>query len=86
MALFDSDWGKSGPWSSAILYADKSQFPVIITVLGWLSVAAAMTFVIIGRQKFLALMNWAFSFLKPYGRVGGIFAAAFGGFLVYAFL
>ena len=69
-----------------ILFANESKFPIIITVLGWLSIAAAITFILIGRQRFIALMNWAFSLLKPYGRVGGLFAAVFGGFLVYAFL
>jgi len=31
-------------------------------------------------------MLWAFSLLKPYGRIGGLFAIAFGGFLVYAYI
>lgn len=69
-----------------LLSANESKFPTIITVLGWMSIAAAVTFVLIGRQRFIGLMNMAFSLLKPYGRVGGIFAAAFGGFIVYAFL
>ena len=69
-----------------ILSANESKFPIIISVLGWMSIAAAITFTLIGRQRFIALMNWAFSFQKPYGRVGGIFAAMFGAFIVYAFL
>jgi hypothetical protein len=69
-----------------IQYAGESKFPTIIEILGWLSVAAAFTFIIIGRRQFLRLMSWAFSLLKPYGRVGGLFAMTFGGFLSYAFL
>ena len=69
-----------------IFYASESKFPIIIEILGWLSLVAAFIFAIIGRQHFLNLMNWAFSLLKTYGRVGGVFAMVFGGFLVYAFV
>ena len=66
--------------------AELSRFPLIIEMLGWLSIAAAVTFALIGRQRFLKLMAWAFSLLKPYGRIGGLLAIAFGGFLVYAYV
>ena len=69
-----------------IEYAPVSRFPLIIEIRGWLSSAAALTFMLIGRANFLRLMNWALSLLKPYGRIGGIFAAAFGAFLFYAFI
>ena len=69
-----------------IEYASVSRFPLIIEILGWLSIAAALTFMLIGRANFLRLMNWALSLLKPYGRIGGVFAAAFGAFLFYAFI
>ena len=69
-----------------ILCAGESKFPFVIELLGWLSIAAAATLAVIGRRRFIGLMSWAFSLLKPYGRVGGLFAMAFGGFLVYAFL
>ena len=69
-----------------ILYADESKFPVTIEILGWLSIVAAVTFTVIGRRQFLKLMTWAFSLLIPYGRVGGLFAMVFGGFLIYAFI
>ena len=67
-------------------YAPVSRFPLVIEVLGWLSIAAAVTFMLIGRANFLRLMNWALSLLKPYGRIGGIFAAGFGAFLIWAFI
>ena len=69
-----------------IEYAPLSRFPLAIEVLGWLSIAAAVTFILIGRNNFLQLMRWALSLLKPYGRIGGVFAAGFGAFLVYAFI
>jgi NAD/NADP transhydrogenase beta subunit len=69
-----------------IHYAGQSRYPTIIQMLGWLSLAAAAAFAVIGRRRFLRLMSWAFALLKPYGRVGGLVAIAFGGFLVHAFL
>ena len=69
-----------------IQYASESKYPTIIEILGWLSIAAAVTFSVIGRRRFLSLMSWAFSLLRLYGRIGGLFAMAFGGFLVHAFV
>ena len=67
-------------------YATVSRFPLVIEVLGWLSIAAALTFMLIGRTNFLKLMNWALTLLKPYGKIGGVFAAGFGAFLMWAFI
>ncbi|UCB54282.1 MAG: hypothetical protein JSW45_10040 [Thiotrichales bacterium] len=69
-----------------VQHAGASRFPLIIEIIGWLSIAAAITFGVMGRQRFLKLMHWALSLLKPYARVGGIFATLFGGFIVYAFV
>ena len=69
-----------------IVYAGESRFPVIIEILGWLSLIAATTFGLIGRRRFQSLMTWALSLLKPYGRLGGLAAALFGGFIAYAFI
>jgi len=69
-----------------IYLADISRFPLVIEVIGWLSIIAAITIAIIGRNNFKRLMSWAMSFQKPYRRVGGFIAVCFGGFLVYAFI
>jgi len=69
-----------------IYLTDVSKFPIVIEVLGWLAIIAAITFSVIGRNNFKRLMSWAMSFQKPYGRVGGFIAVCFGGFLVYAFV
>ncbi len=66
--------------------ANESRYPIIIEIVGWLSIAAGVTLGVMGRRNFLRLMSWAFSLLKPYGRVGGMLAMAFGGFLVHAFV
>lgn len=69
-----------------ISQANVSKYPLAIEVLGWLSIVAALTFAVMGRSNFKRLMSWALSLLKPYGRVGGAFAATFGAFLIYAFV
>lgn len=69
-----------------ISQAGHSKFPVIMEILGWLSVVAAIALAVIGRRNFRRLMTWALTTLKPFGRVGGVLASAFGGFLIYAFV
>jgi len=63
-----------------------SNYPLVIEILGWLSIVAALSLAVMGRHNFLRLMSWALNVLKPFGRVGGVFAAVFGGFLIYAFV
>ena len=69
-----------------IIQSSVSRFPLVIDIIGWLSIVAAICLAVMGRNNFNRLMSWALSFLKPFGRVGGIFAAAFGVFLIYAFV
>ena len=68
-----------------IAQSDISRFPFVIEMIGWLSIVAAIFLAVMGRYNFKRLMLWALS-LKPHGRVGGVFAAAFGIFLIYAFI
>ena len=69
-----------------ISQSSLSKYPVAIEILGWLSIVAALSLAVMGRHNFHRLMSWALTFLKPFGRVGGIFAAAFGGFIIYSFV
>ena len=69
-----------------ISQSELSKYPLVIEFLGWLSIVAALSLAVMGRQNFHRLMSWALNFLKPFGRVGGVFAATFGGFLIYAFV
>lgn len=69
-----------------IVEAGVSRFPLVIEIIGWLSIIAAAVFALIGRKNFLRLMNRVISLAKPYGRMGGMFAIGFGGFLIYAFI
>ncbi len=69
-----------------IYHSGFSKFPFAIELIGWLSILAAISLSIIGRRNFKGLMSWALSLIKPAARIGGIIAAAFGGFLIYAFV
>ncbi len=69
-----------------IYQSGVSKFPFAIVIIGWLSIIAAVSLAVIGRRKFKLLMVWALSLSKPFGRVGGIVAAAVGAFLIYAFV
>lgn len=68
-----------------VIQADNSRYPHVIEILGWLSIIAAITLVVIGRKNFSRLMTWALSKVKPMGRPAGFLAAALGAFLVYAY-
>jgi len=63
-----------------------SKYPLAIEIIGWLSIAAALILTIIGRNNFSRLMAWVLSFVKPWGRFGGVLAMAFGAFLIHAFV
>jgi hypothetical protein len=69
-----------------VYQSDLSKFPLIIEIIGWLSIVAAIVLALMGRRNFNRLMSWALSLVKPVGRVGGVLAAAFGAFLIYAFV
>ncbi len=69
-----------------IYQSNVSKFPFVIEIIGWLSIVAAIVLAVIGRRNFNRLMSWALSLLKPFGRVGGVLAAAFGAFLICAFV
>ena len=69
-----------------IYQSGVSKYPLVIEIIGWLSIVAAFFFTVIGRNNFKRLISWALSLEKPFGRVGGFVAVCFGTFLVYAFV
>ena len=69
-----------------IYQSNVSKFPFVIELIGWLSIIASIILAVMGRRNFNRLMSWALSLVKPIGRVGGVLAAAFGAFLIYAFV
>ena len=67
-----------------IMYATESKYPAAILILGWISIVAASVLGIMGRTNFKRLMSWALSLAPSFGRIGGLLAILFGGFLIYA--
>lgn len=69
-----------------IRLADASKFPLVVAVLGWIAVIAAIVLAVIGRRRFIAVLRWAISLANPYVQLAGACAAGFGAFLAYAFI
>ena len=69
-----------------IYQSGVSKYPLVIEIIGWLSIVAAFIFTVIGRNNFKRLISWALSLEKPFCRVGGFVAVCFGTFLLYAFV
>ena len=69
-----------------IQQAMNSKFPLVIEILGWISLAAAVILAVLGRRRFTRLMLWIIGKARPFAPVGGAFAVLFGAFLVYAFV
>lgn len=67
-----------------IICAAESKYPTAILILGWISIVAASVLGIMGRANFKRLMSWALSVAPSFGRIGGLLAILFGGFLLYA--
>jgi hypothetical protein len=69
-----------------VYQSGDSKYPFVIEIIGWLSVFAAVIFAVIGRSNFINLMSWALLRTNYLGRIGGLVASAFGGFLIHAFI
>ena len=66
--------------------AAQSRFPLVITILGWVMIAAAVFLAALGLKRFTRFIRWIIDKVKPWVRAGGLFALVFGAFLVYAFV
>lgn len=69
-----------------VFSASASAFPFAIEVIGWLAIIAGFFLLFAGRKVFIRIMWWALSLSAPLKRLAGFFAAAFGMFLIYAFV
>ena len=69
-----------------ILYADQSKFPLVLEIIGWLSLAAAVTIAVIPHAQFERLISWVLDRFASYVWIGALAALGFGLFLVYAAL
>ena len=67
-----------------LLCAAESKYPTTILIIGWISVIAAAVLGVMGRTNFKRLMSWALGLAPSFGRIGGLLAILFGGFLIHA--
>ena len=65
--------------------ASTSRHPLVIRILGYLFVVAALVIIFMGRENFEDLISVVLVEFRPLGRFGGLLSMAFGGFLVYSF-
>ena len=65
-----------------IQQSTHSKLPLIIEILGWLMMLAALFLLLLDRTR---LKRWLMTKLKQLSRLAGLFALVFGAFLICAF-
>ena len=68
-----------------ILSANRSKYPLAIKILGYLTLAVAISFIIMGKGNFQDIMASIVPIFMPYGRIAGVVAILLGGFLLIAY-
>jgi len=68
-----------------LLAAKESKYPGVIKFFGYLTILAAIIFILIGHSNFQNFMGSIIPELRPLAPVSGLTGIAFGGFLIYAF-
>ncbi len=68
-----------------IVVAKASKYPRVIKFLGYLFIAAAVMFMIMGQNNFQDFIIEFIPDIKQYAPVSAVTAIIFGGFLIYAF-
>ena len=65
--------------------ADSSRFPLVIKLIGGVSIIAAVVLWLMGSRNFHRLMSWTLSRANLYMRAGGVIGVVLGAFIVFAF-
>ncbi|MBT8235479.1 MAG: hypothetical protein KJO04_04755 [Bacteroidia bacterium] len=63
--------------------ASISRFPLVFKIIGYIALAAAFIFLIIGHDRFIHVLSTLVPYFENTGGWVGIFALAFGVFLIY---
>lgn len=72
--------------AALIIGASGSRYPLVLLVLGWLFIIAALVLGVIGRARFKRIIKWARE-LAPRARYpAGVTGLLLGGFLIHAVL
>ena len=69
-----------------IWLADELRYPLVMKILGGISIAAAIGILIMGQERLDRLVEWWMALGDGVLRFGMLFATAFGAFLVHASL
>jgi len=69
--------------AALIRTASISRFPLVFKIIGYIALAAAFIFLIIGHDRFISVMTTLIPYFENTGGWVGIFALAFGVFLIY---
>ncbi len=64
--------------------APATKYPLMLEILGWLAIGAAVVIAAMGRTRFARLAGRLLEMADTLGRISGVFAIAFGAFLAYA--
>lgn len=68
-----------------IYTAHLSHYPLVIMVIGWISLLAGVALAFMGQNRFKQLLVWGFAKIENSGRLIGVLGVCFGLFLIYAF-
>lgn len=67
-----------------IAYAPQSAFPLVLQIIGVVSIAAAIGILLIGPGRLQRLIDWLIARAGRFARSAGIITVLFGAFLIYA--
>jgi len=67
-----------------LIAAPTSRFPLVLLIVAWIAIVAAVSVVLMGRARLRKFVDWWLARFSPSViRIWLLFALAFGGFLVY---
>ena len=69
-----------------LVLADASRFPLLITLLGALSLVSGIALALLPRNTFVRMIRTLTDMPSALARIGGIGAAVLGWFMIYAVL
>ncbi|MFC1494044.1 hypothetical protein ACFL6W_02080 [Thermodesulfobacteriota bacterium] len=62
----------------------NSKYPLILQILGWFTLAAALVLGLMGRKRFIKMIEWTVELSQTCKRIMGFFGILFGCFIIYA--
>ncbi len=66
-----------------VIAASESKAPIIMEIIGWLLISAALLLSVIGRERFKGLIKWSVGISSITQRLMATVGILFGCFLIY---